>query len=113
LGAHKLADMISPQQLHSFETGIRFQIYHSLTLLLLGLFPGNFKEKLIRISINLMILGIIFFSFSIYLLSLKDLLQIGDFAFLLGPVTPIGGILLISAWIVLGVGFYRSPQFRI
>ncbi len=97
-GAHGLKKVLQPEQLVSFETGVRYQMYHALFLL----FVGNFswlalKEK--TIVFYLVLVGIVFFSGSIYLLSTSALT--GLKAKFLGPVTPIGGLFLIASWIYL------------
>lgn len=97
-GAHALKKVLQPEQLVSFETGVRYQMYHALFLL----FVGNFswlalKEK--TIVFYLVLVGIVFFSGSIYLLSTSALT--GLKARFLGPVTPIGGLFLIVSWCYL------------
>ncbi|MCH2225498.1 MAG: DUF423 domain-containing protein [Crocinitomicaceae bacterium] len=94
-GAHALKEVISMERLTSFETGVRYQIYHGLALLIIGLNVDKFQFSL-KWTSRLFILGVIFFSCSIYLLSIQDLLGI-NLRFL-GPVTPIGGSLLIIGW---------------
>ena len=98
LGAHALKDILSDSQLHSFETGVRYQLFHAITLLMLALNTEKFNHHLNK-SLKLMTAGICFFSFSIYLLSIQD--TIGVSLTFLGPITPIGGLLLICAWLIL------------
>ena len=98
LGAHALKEILTTSQLQSFETGVRYQFLHALAILLLALNAEKFNHQLKR-SLTLMTTGICFFSFSIYLLSLQKTLGIS--LYFLGPITPIGGLLLISAWIML------------
>ena len=98
LGAHALKDVLTESQLHSFETGVRYQLFHALTLLVLALNAEKFNQHLKK-SLTLMTGGICCFSFSIYLLSIQETVEI-SLSFL-GPITPIGGLLLISAWLVL------------
>ena len=98
VGAHALKEMLTDDQLHSFETGVRYQFFHALAILFLALNAQKFNPKLNR-SLYLMTIGICCFSFSIYLLSLQSTL--GFSLSFLGPITPIGGVLLISAWITL------------
>ena len=98
LGAHALKYILSDSQLHSFETGVRYQLFHAITLLMLALNTEKFNHHLNK-SLKLMTAGICFFSFSIYLLSIQD--AIGISLSFLGPITPIGGLLLICAWLIL------------
>jgi len=97
-GAHALKKVLSIEQLATFETGVRYQMYHALFLLFIGLIP-NLTSKAKNTIYNLVLSGVILFSGSIYLLATNGLTPI-DFKFI-GPVTPIGGLLLISAWTVL------------
>lgn len=94
-GAHALKKMISAERLTSFETGVRYQMYSALFLLLIGFFL-KMETPLERSLAWLMIVGTILFSFSIYLLSMQDAWQT-SFKFL-GPVTPLGGLLMILSW---------------
>jgi uncharacterized membrane protein YgdD (TMEM256/DUF423 family) len=97
-GAHLLKDLLTEHQLSSFQTGIRYQMFHGLSILILALNENYFTEKLNRV-LQLMSVGIILFSLSIYLLNLQELLEL-PLAFL-GPVTPLGGLFLIVSWILL------------
>ena len=98
LGAHALKEILTENQLHSFETGVRYQFFHALAILFLAVNAEKFNHQLKR-SLYLMSVGICCFSFSIYLLSLQEIL--GFSLSFLGPITPIGGLLLISAWTML------------
>jgi uncharacterized membrane protein YgdD (TMEM256/DUF423 family) len=103
-GAHTLKDIISVDKLSSFETGVRYQMYQALALLIIGF---NYdKLKLNSFIISLIIIGIIYFSFSIYFLSLQEWLN-WNLSFL-GPITPIGGVLLIIGWLMFLVRTVKS-----
>ena len=97
-GAHLLKDLLTEQQLSSFQTGIRYQMFHGLSILILTLNKNYFTEKLNRV-LQLMSVGIILFSLSIYLLNLQELLEL-PLSFL-GPVTPLGGLFLMASWTLL------------
>ena len=92
-GAHALKEILTESQQSSFETGVRYQMFHALLLLLLSR-QANLRS---RVILNLIVVGVLLFSVSIYLLNLKDYFNAKWLSFL-GPVTPIGGLLLISAW---------------
>ncbi|MFL9831212.1 DUF423 domain-containing protein [Flavobacterium sp. ST-87] len=98
-GAHALKKVLSIEQLATFETGVRYQMYHALFLLFIGLIPV-LTSKAKKIIYNLVFLGVLLFSGSIYLLATNELTPFFDFK-IIGFVTPIGGLLLISAWTVL------------
>jgi len=97
-GAHLLKDLLTETQLNSFKTGIRYQMFHGLAILILALNKNYFTDKLNRI-LQLMSVGVILFSLSIYLLNLQDLFGI-SLSFL-GPITPLGGLFLITSWTLL------------
>ncbi len=99
LAAHKLRGMLEIDSLDAFDKGVRYQMYH--TLLLFALAVSYKSEKAVKPIAYLLIAGICCFSFSIYLLSTQSITGI-KFSFL-GPVTPIGGLLLISAWLMIGI----------
>ena len=104
-GAHALKDILTESQQASFETGIRYQIYHSLLLLFLST-QSQLKSKLL---LNLLVVCVLLFSFSIYFLNLRSFLGAEWFSFL-GPITPVGGLLLISAW---SIAAFKTIQNKI
>lgn len=97
-GAHALKKVLSIEQLSTFETGVRYQMYHALFLLFLGLLK-DVPQKTKKAIYFLVLFGVILFSGSIYLLATNDLTTF-DFK-IIGFVTPIGGLLLILGWSVL------------
>ena len=97
-GAHALKKFLSIEQLATFETGVRYQMYHALFLLFIGLFD-ELTDAVKKTIYYLVLSGVILFSGSIYLLATNDLISY-DFK-RIGFVTPIGGLLLIMAWGVL------------
>jgi uncharacterized membrane protein YgdD (TMEM256/DUF423 family) len=97
-GAHKLKELLTPQSLSSFETGVRYQMYHVFLLLFLGLYDG-ISDTAKKSIFYVVIIGVIFFSGSIYLLSTSCITGV-DFS-PIGIVTPIGGVLLIAGWALL------------
>ena len=98
-GAHGLEKLVDAEAVATFETGVRYQMYHALFLLFLGVWSGA-EAKAKKTVLILVLLGVILFSFSIYLLALNSLTSF-DFR-IIGFLTPIGGVLLITAWIYLG-----------
>ena len=97
-GAHLLKDLLSADELSSFKTGVRYQMFHALGIIILSLNTNKFTDKLNRV-LQIMSFGVILFSFSIYFLSLQNILNI-KLSFL-GVITPIGGLFLISSWMLL------------
>jgi uncharacterized membrane protein YgdD (TMEM256/DUF423 family) len=105
-GAHLLSDMLSADALQSFEVGVRYQFFHGLALLFLSLSPDS--KKVMSRTALLFVIGTLLFSSSIYLLSLSTMYGDTGLPALLGPVTPIGGLLLILGWVNLLVGYIRA-----
>ena len=98
-GAHSLKNHLNAEELNSLETGIQYQLFHGLTLVVLGL---NFdKIKMAKLMTIGIISGTILFSGSIYLLTLDELLNV-NLGFL-WPVTPIGGMILIFTWLLFAI----------
>ncbi|MEC4004062.1 DUF423 domain-containing protein [Flavobacterium sp. SUN052] len=106
-GAHALKNVLSIEQLATFETGVKYQMYHALFLLFLGL-NSHLNDKIKKTILVLTILGVILFSGSIYLLA-TDSLNTFNFK-IIGFVTPIGGLLLILAWSVLMMHFLKKKS---
>ncbi len=94
-GAHALKKILTSEQLKSFETGVKYQMYHAIVLLFIG---SYFKHPNQYMALAF-IIGIVLFSFSIYGLILSD--AKGKKMKFLGPITPLGGLLLIIGWILL------------
>jgi len=106
-GAHALKKVLSLDQLATFETGVRYQAYHALFLLLIGIIP-NLAEKTKKYIYYFTLFGVILFSGSIYLLATNSLTSF-DFK-IIGFVTPIGGLLLILAWATLLLHFFNKKS---
>ena len=103
-GAHALKDLLSIEKLQSFEVGVRYQFYVSIVCLLFGLLNEKIPFNLSGFFI-FQIVGIFMFSGSIYLLSLEQILSL-NLKFL-GPVTPLGGLMMIFGWIIFIVRLIR------
>lgn len=101
-GAHALKKIFSEEQLKSFETGVRYQMYHAIVLLVIG-FNLNFLSDTEKWGAWAFITGIFLFSFSIYGLCYSSAKN-RKMKFL-GPVTPLGGLFLLSGWIFLFFSF--------
>ena len=106
-GAHALKKVLSLEQLNTFETGVKYQMYHALLLLFVGT-SKSISAKTQRAVYFLVVLGVLLFSGSIYLLATNDLTTF-DFK-KIGFVTPIGGLLLIGAWLMVFIDFYKKKS---
>jgi len=114
LGAHALKQQaalghVTALQLSAYETGVTYHMTHALALLGLAIITIFDSHKYIRIAFNLMGVGILFFSGSLYLLALRDLLGAPWLSFV-GPVTPLGGLLLIAGWLMLAARGLRKVK---
>ena len=104
-GAHALKKVLNLDQLASFETGVKYQMYHALFLLFLG--SSTLVSEKPKKSIYFLVLsGVVLFSGSIHLLATKNVSNI-DFG-IIGIVTPIGGLLMIVGWIVLFLNIMKK-----
>ena len=101
-GAHALRGRMAPDLLAAYQTGTQYQFYHSLGLLIVALLLGRFPERSGFVwSGWLMLVGIVLFSGSLYVLSFTGIR-------VLGAITPIGGLAFIIAWGVLAATAFRT-----
>ncbi len=106
-GAHALKKVLSIEELSTFETGVKYQMYHALFLVFIGTI-NELSQKAKKTIYYLVVFGVIFFSGSIYLLATNNLTSF-DFK-VIGFITPVGGLLLILAWGVLFMQFLKKKS---
>jgi len=102
--AHYLESILTPKLLNAFKTGVDYQLYSGILLLVLGLNYSVFKFS-IKLSVNIFFVGTCFFSLSLYALSLLNKL---DFVQFIWPVTPIGGLMMIIGLLLLFTKLLKS-----
>jgi uncharacterized membrane protein YgdD (TMEM256/DUF423 family) len=105
--AHGLKQMLAPYDLAIFETAARYQMYHAIALLIVGILASmpQFSTRWLKLAAIVFVLGIFLFSGSLYLLALSGIKW-------LGAVTPLGGAAFIFGWLLLIVaGFKQQPEF--
>lgn len=107
-GAHYFSSILSPERMNSLQTGINYQMYMGLGLLVLGSLESNFSSKSYRTSFLLILIGCLFFSLSIYGLVYLGHHEISTGKSLLGPITPIGGLLMILGWFWLLIDLIKK-----
>ncbi|MDG4950875.1 DUF423 domain-containing protein [Weeksellaceae bacterium KMM 9724] len=103
-GAHAFKDMISVEKLASFEVGVRYMMYSALTLLILGFFL-DFTTGIEKNAARLIMVGSFMFSASIYFLAFSEKINVPSKV--LGPITPVGGTLMLVGWGMLLYYFIR------
>ena len=106
-GAHSLKEVLTTEQLNTFETGVKYQMYHALFLLFLGN-SNSITEKMKKYVLNLILFGVILFSGSIYLLATMAVTGI-NFK-VIGILTPIGGLLLLLGWGIFGMQILQKKS---
>ncbi|WP_018675093.1 DUF423 domain-containing protein [Riemerella columbina] len=104
-GAHALKKVLSVEKLASFETGVKYQMYSALFLILIGAVL-KFDTSLEKWTSIMMMVGTFFFSVSIYFLSFQEVW--GTSLKFLGPITPLGGLLMIISWALLIMVFVKG-----
>lgn len=100
-GAHALKSSLSPKMLETFETGVRYQMYHGLGLLALAWAISRWPERRLMPAAWLLLAGTVVFSGSLYLLVLTG-------ARWFGAITPVGGVMLIAGWSLVAWRLFRS-----
>ena len=100
-GAHGLRDTLSPEDLATFEMGARYQMYHALALLAVAWAYARWEAPLVQVAGWLFVIGILIFAGSVYALVLTGQRW-------LGALTPLGGVALLAAWLVLVWSAFRS-----
>jgi uncharacterized membrane protein YgdD (TMEM256/DUF423 family) len=101
--------LITLNEFNAFETASKYQIYHSIALLCLGILGEKLNEKMIVRAGSCFIAGILLFSGSLYILSTHSLTGLDNMRWL-GPVTPIGGVFLITGWILTALAAFQRKQ---
>jgi uncharacterized membrane protein YgdD (TMEM256/DUF423 family) len=106
--AHGLKPLLSLKEINNFETGVKYQFYHAFALIILGILGAiiPLNERLFKVAGFLFFIGVILFSGSLYLLSTQSLFNIS--IPLLGPITPLGGSLLIFGWVFTAWGLIKK-----
>jgi uncharacterized membrane protein YgdD (TMEM256/DUF423 family) len=105
-GAHSLNSLLTAKQLEIWHTAVEYQFYHVFALLFLSTF-AQANSKLAKASYYFFTFGIICFSGSLYMFATIDMLA-GNWPYLLGPVTPLGGLLFILGWLMLALTAIRN-----
>jgi uncharacterized membrane protein YgdD (TMEM256/DUF423 family) len=109
-GAHALKEILSVKSLQSFETGVRYQMYMGLAILILGFNYYRFRKKQFKLFFGFILSGTLLFSLSIYGLVWAEHAMAIELRKILGPITPLGGTLMIVGWTILLVQFISQKE---
>ncbi len=102
IGSHALHDILNlNNRAETYQTAIRYQAFHTIALLAIGILASLTRSKLLDYGVYCMLIGMVLFSGSLYLLSLFNL-------FYLTYITPVGGLLLVASWLLLFYAIYRG-----
>ena len=107
-GAHGIQDRVDAQAYHNWSTAAQYQFYHGLALLGIASLNGRLASRLVSFVRILFLLGILCFCGSLYLLAAREILGIQSLTRVLGPITPLGGLMFIAGWAVILVGSFRK-----
>ncbi|MFI5187713.1 MAG: DUF423 domain-containing protein [Chitinophagales bacterium] len=106
-GAHELKKIVSPNAVSVFQTGVQYQMYHTLALLIVAIVYDRFRNKWLSWTGYLFSLGILFFSGSLYLVTaLNAFGKIVPVA--VGILTPVGGVFFICGWLSFLIGVVKK-----
>ena len=106
-GAHSLKEIVPPETVTTFQTGVQYQMYHALALLATAIIYERFSNKLVKYAGTCFIIGIVLFSGSLYLLTiLKATETVGVNK--IGIITPFGGLFFIAGWLLLFAGVVKK-----
>jgi len=108
-GAHMLKERLSQQLLNTYETAVRYQFYHVFALALTGILFKTYPGKQLTSAGLFFILGIILFSGSLYVLTALSAMGLTNIGWI-GVITPLGGLLLIAGWCLLGAGVWKGQN---
>ena len=109
MGAHVLKEVLTDKIMASFETGVRYQMYMGLAILALGLNYSKFRKRSFKLFIGFIITGVSLFSLSIYGLVWAETVG-ASLKMFFGPITPLGGVLMIIGWILFIVQFFTHKD---
>ena len=108
-GAHGLKKIVTPEQLDVFKTGVQYQFYHALGIIIAAIIGQQIEHNLIKRAAWLFFFGIIAFSGSLYAMTLFNALNTEGVKWI-GAITPVGGLLFILGWIILGLGISKNQN---
>ncbi len=112
-GAHQLKDAINETSLNNFETGVRYQMFHALAILILASLTRRINERTLKTICQIFYIGIGLFCGSLYILATKEIIfgaEIADNLRWIAGLTPVGGLSLIIGWLLLAYKGYKKTE---
>ncbi len=106
-GAHGLKKLVGVETVAIYQTGVQYQMYHAIALLIVGILYERWPNNLLIYAGIFFLAGIVFFSGSLYAMAVLRAMHKSVFP-LIGPMTPIGGLFLITGWMLLFFGILRK-----
>ena len=101
-GSHSLKTKLNPEELVIYDIATRYLMYHAIGITSLGILGYNVPESVVAFPVLLMLIGIVLFSGSLYLISIKGYTK-------LGIITPLGGTAFIVSWVLLSINIFKLP----
>ena len=101
-GSHSLKTKLNPDELVVYDIATRYLMYHAIGIISLGILAFNVPESVVEVPVILMLIGIVLFSGSLYLISIKGYTK-------LGVITPLGGTAFIVSWVLLAINIFKLP----
>ncbi len=101
-GSHSLKTKLNPDELVIYDIATRYLMYHAIGIISLGILAYNVPESVVKVPAILMLIGIVLFSGSLYLISIKGFTK-------LGIITPLGGTAFIVSWVLLAINIFKLP----
>ena len=108
-GAHGLKPHLAPEDMAVFKTGVEYHFFHTIALFIAGILYKQYHHSLLSFSALAFATGILFFSFSLYIMKLTKISSTGEERWL-GALTPFGGIAFIIGWALIAVYFLKSRK---
>lgn len=108
--SHMLKEMLGPSDLATFDTGTKYMFYHAMAISFISLSHRKFHQNILDVSVFLFLGGMVFFTGSLYLLATRNIWGDDSYTWL-GALTPIGGVMFISGWLMLILkGFIKNDD---
>ena len=101
-GSHSLKTKLNPEELVIYDIATRYLMYHAIGIIFLGILAYNVPKNVVELPIIIMLIGVLLFSGSLYLIAIKGYTK-------LGIITPLGGTAFIVSWVLLAINIYKLP----